>query len=225
MELAFLLFALVLSTEILNWVGKSLLVDLLFSAYQFFAQGPLINQQRSLKKEVLTTKLELDRTSSQDEFSKWAKLRRKLDKSIAELEKCNSTLSNSKSTFSKTISSSLWFFTTGLQFIIVWWYRKQPVFWLPSGWLAPGFAWWFSAPFAPRGSISSAAWCMICKRTIKYVEEIGKDLVVPIPAAVTPEAGASPASFGQSAQGFNATLPKEKQSTKVEDYTPPLDLD
>ena len=35
----------------------------------------------------MTDKAELAKTSSQDEFAKWAKLRRKLDKGIADLEK------------------------------------------------------------------------------------------------------------------------------------------
>ncbi|KAG5633076.1 GET complex subunit get1, partial [Asterophora parasitica] len=42
---------------------------------------------RSLKKEVLTTKAELLKTSAQDQFAKWAKLRRSVDKGLADLEK------------------------------------------------------------------------------------------------------------------------------------------
>ncbi|KAG5633079.1 GET complex subunit get1, partial [Asterophora parasitica] len=42
---------------------------------------------RSLKKEVLTTKAELLKTSAQDHFAKWAKLRRSVDKGLADLEK------------------------------------------------------------------------------------------------------------------------------------------
>ena len=36
---------------------------------------------------MLKDKAELARTSSQDEFAKWARLRRKVDKSLADLEK------------------------------------------------------------------------------------------------------------------------------------------
>lgn len=46
-------------------------------------------KQRKLRKQVLEDKAELGRTSSQDEFAKWAKLRRKLDKSLADLEKAS----------------------------------------------------------------------------------------------------------------------------------------
>lgn len=51
-------------------------------------------RQRQLKAELLTTKKELMQTSAQDQFAKWAKLRRSVDKGIAELEK----LSESHST-------------------------------------------------------------------------------------------------------------------------------
>jgi uncharacterized membrane-anchored protein YhcB (DUF1043 family) len=44
-------------------------------------------KQRKMKKQLFQMKAELDSTSSQDEFAKWAKLRRKLDKAAADLEK------------------------------------------------------------------------------------------------------------------------------------------
>lgn len=79
--------------------------------------------------------------------------------------------------------------------------------------MGPGMAWWFSLPFAPKGSslysvacgrvvshvesrtyrlaldvpisiffspkgaISSAAWSMVCKRSIKAVEEVVRDFM------------------------------------------------
>jgi hypothetical protein len=45
----------------------------------------------------------------------------------------------------------LWLLTTGLQFAVEWWYRKQPVFFLPQGWLGP-LGWWLALPFASAGT-------------------------------------------------------------------------
>ena len=45
----------------------------------------------------------------------------------------------------------LWLLTTGLQFAVGWWYRKQPVFFLPQGWFGP-LGWWLALPFAPAGT-------------------------------------------------------------------------
>ena len=39
-----------------------------------------------MKREVLKLKREMNNTSSQDEFAKWAKLRRRHDKSMEEYE-------------------------------------------------------------------------------------------------------------------------------------------
>lgn len=44
-------------------------------------------QQKKLKNEILVNKKELLQTSAQDQFAKWAKLRRSVDKGLAELEK------------------------------------------------------------------------------------------------------------------------------------------
>ena len=49
--------------------------------------SPMAMRQRALKSEILSTKSELLKTSAQDQFAKWAKLRRSVDKGLADLEK------------------------------------------------------------------------------------------------------------------------------------------
>lgn len=128
----------------------------------------------------------MGRTSSQDEFAKWAKLRRKLDKGLADLEKTNNTLSSSRSSFSKKFSTLLWLMTTGAQFLLSWWFRKQPIFWLPEGWVPYPVAWLLSFPSAPIGSVSSGAWGAICRRVLSTLQEIIQSLLAPSPAATGP---------------------------------------
>lgn len=43
-------------------------------------------EQRKLKREVVQLKREMNNTSSQDEFAKWAKLRRRHDKALSDYE-------------------------------------------------------------------------------------------------------------------------------------------
>jgi hypothetical protein len=45
-----------------------------------------IREQKELKATLLATKSELMQTSSQDQFAKWAKLKRKIDKGFTDLE-------------------------------------------------------------------------------------------------------------------------------------------
>ena len=135
-------------------------------------------RQRQLKAELLATKKELMQTSAQDQFAKWAKLRRSVDKGLAELEKLSEShsscpadshtrcsarfsmtdyarppdteLATTKSGFSAKFNSLVWILTTGLQFAIGWWYRKAAVFYLPPNWFGP-LTWTLALPFAPSG--------------------------------------------------------------------------
>ena len=45
-----------------------------------------VAEQRQLKTDILAAKAELLQTSSQDQFAKWAKLRRRHDKALEEFE-------------------------------------------------------------------------------------------------------------------------------------------
>lgn len=47
----------------------------------------LVREQRELQKSYLSVRRDLNATSSQDEFAKWAKLRRQHDKMFEQLEK------------------------------------------------------------------------------------------------------------------------------------------
>lgn len=45
-----------------------------------------VRRQSELRREVLRLKREMNGTSSQDDFAKWAKLRRQHDKTLAEYD-------------------------------------------------------------------------------------------------------------------------------------------
>jgi len=46
-----------------------------------------VRRQSELRGDIMKTKQELSRTSAQDQFAKWAKLRRSIDKKLSDLEK------------------------------------------------------------------------------------------------------------------------------------------
>ncbi|KAE8541925.1 protein GET1 [Cryptococcus gattii VGV] len=185
-NLTLVIFLCTLINQIVSWVGKSVLQEIAFTAYSWVFLSGIAAKQRKLRKQVLEDKAELGRTSSQDEFAKWAKLRRKLDKGLADLEKANNNLSSSRSSFSKKFSTLLWLMTTGAQFLLSWWFRKQPIFWLPEGWVPYPVAWLLSFPSAPIGSVSSGAWGAICRCVLNTLQEIIQSLLAPAPAGTTP---------------------------------------
>ncbi|KAK1927310.1 protein GET1 [Papiliotrema laurentii] len=212
-SLAILIFIVVLLTQTVSWVGKTVLQELAFAAYSRVFLSGTASKQRALRKQVLTDKAELAKTSSQDEFAKWAKLRRKLDKGIADLEKINNSLTSARTGFGLKFSTLIWTTTTGAQLVLVWWYRRQPVFWLPKGWLPGPAAWLLSLPSAPKGAVSSAAWCAVCKRVLATLEEVVKDLLTPVSAP----AGAVPVSVPSQAPQQQAKIePLELEHEKLD---------
>jgi len=175
MSLALFIFLLVFVTELISWIGHGVLLDFAYALHQRIFNASTASRQRALKADILAKKAELLQTSAQDEFAKWAKLRRKMDAGLAELEKLNAELGSSKTSFSIKFKGFVWVLTTGTQFVVGWWYRKSAVFYLPPGWLGP-LTWWMAFPFAPAGSISCGAWQMACRRLIKVGERVAKDL-------------------------------------------------
>ncbi|KAG0206149.1 GET complex subunit get1 [Mortierella sp. NVP41] len=185
MQLAFGVLLVVLLTELINLIGKTHFTALGYDIYLKVIHKDRVSKQRALKKEVLTLKNELARTSSQDEFAKWAKLRRKMDSKIADLEKMTSDLHVSKAAFEMKFKGLLWFITSGIQFLMVAWYRRSPVFYLPMRWFGPA-EWVLSMPFAERGSVSITIWFYFCR---KFFTLLASNLAEFIPAikALKPE--------------------------------------
>ncbi|KAG2746198.1 hypothetical protein P692DRAFT_20820021 [Suillus brevipes Sb2] len=200
MSLIFTVFALVFLTELISWIGKTVLLEFAWDLYSRLFMNTSYARQRQLKAELLTAKKELLQTSAQDQFAKWAKLRRSVDKGLAELEKLNGELASSKTAFSLKFNTLVWVLTTGLSFFVGWWYRKAAVFYLPPGWLGP-LAWWMAFPFAPKarsvregstidprqGSVSVGVWQMACRRVIKVGERTVKNILVPSEPIAVPE--------------------------------------
>ncbi|CAE6397696.1 unnamed protein product [Rhizoctonia solani] len=105
------IFILVLLTELVRWIGKSVLLELLYPVYTRVFLKSTVERQRTLRADVLAAKRDLLQTSSQDQFAKWAKLRRRVDRGLAELD------------------------------TIRWWYGRSAVFYLPPGWMGPATWW------------------------------------------------------------------------------------
>jgi len=136
----------------------------------------------------------MNSTSSQDQFAKWAKIRRSHDKVQAEYEQKSmfihfytlltlrwqklistpstfpaTNLKDFKSTFDRTITFLRWGGTNGLRFFLQFWYAKNPLFWIPRGWV-PGYVEWLLAfPRAPTGSVSIQMWGVACATAVQLV--------------------------------------------------------
>ncbi|KAL2021566.1 hypothetical protein VTK56DRAFT_7065 [Thermocarpiscus australiensis] len=150
--------------QLVNTIGATTINNLLWRFY-LSLPTPLAKEfaeQRKKQKEYLSVRHDLNATSSQDEFAKWAKLRRQHDKLLDELEKKKSALDASRARFDRYLTTARLVSTRGMQFFLLIWYRREPMFWLPYGWFPSYVEWFASSPFAPRGSVSIMVWQSAC---------------------------------------------------------------
>jgi tail-anchored protein insertion receptor len=92
------------------------------------------------------------------------------------------SLDTSKAKFDSFVSTLRWICINGLRLFLQFWYAKQPMFWLPHGWIPYYAEWLLSFPRAPLGSISIQAWQLACTSVILLVS----DAIVAVIALVVP---------------------------------------
>ncbi|CDH48824.1 get1_copc7 ame: full protein get1 ame: fullguided entry of tail-anchored proteins 1 [Lichtheimia corymbifera JMRC:FSU:9682] len=177
MYLATLIFLYALITETILILGYSYVTRRAYQWYINFTKDKRVAKQQKLKRDLLVLKNELSQTSSQDEFAKWAKMRRKLDKGMADLEKLTSDINFNKASFELRAKSVLWFLVHGTRTIIVMWFARQATFYLPKGWFGPA-EWFLWMPLAPKGAVSVAIWMSACRQVIKQSVSMFNDFIL-----------------------------------------------
>ncbi|EPQ29085.1 uncharacterized protein PFL1_03374 [Pseudozyma flocculosa PF-1] len=209
MHPALVILVAVLFVQSISVLGKERLQEVTYAIYVRILHRSTLAEQRRLRTEVFTNKQQLAKTSSQDEFAKWAKLRRKVDKGLQDLEKTNGTLSSSRTTFSLLFKALMFGLTTVLPFLVTSYYSKTPIFWIPPAglWFGP-LGWFLSLPRAPAGSISSTMWQMVCTRALISILSSLKSLL-PVkqvePVIVTPAQGSGQTGAAAAANAEKPT--------------------
>ncbi|KAI0900818.1 CHD5-like protein-domain-containing protein [Annulohypoxylon nitens] len=172
-SLLLLVFIVELGAHLVNTAGAATINNLLWNLYLALPTqtSKQAAEQKKLQKEYLSIRRDLNATSSQDQFAKWAKLRRQHDKAYEQLEKMKNSHEASKATFDRTVNILRWLATTGLKFVLPFWYAKQPMFWLPQGWFPYYVEWILSFPRAPIGSVSIASWQTACTGVVLLISD------------------------------------------------------
>lgn len=131
MHPALIILAVVAAVHIVNLIGRPNIEAALLPFYLRLFYSQQAAQQRALKKDLYNTRQQLNLTSSQDEFAKWAKLRRSVDKIVAQLERVNSQLAGASSSLSLLVRAILFLSTTLFPFALTFYFGKTPMFFLP----------------------------------------------------------------------------------------------
>lgn len=131
MHPALIILSVVLSVHIINLVGRERIESVVKPIYLRLLYGKDLQEQKRLKKDLFSTRQQLNLTSSQDEFAKWAKLKRSVDKHLAQLEAINGRLAGASSSVSLLVRAILFLGTTLFPFCLTFYFGKVPMFFLP----------------------------------------------------------------------------------------------
>ncbi|KAI9755244.1 MAG: GET complex subunit get1 [Lichina confinis] len=131
-----------------------------------------VREQARLRRELVRLRSELSGTSAQHEFARWALLRRQHDRAKDQLDKISTAISSSKGNFESVVSVARWTATSGFRFLLQFWFTKEPIYWLPQGWLPYYVEWILSFPKAPLGGVSIQVWWMACAGATQLAGEV-----------------------------------------------------
>ncbi|RJE25537.1 hypothetical protein PHISCL_02149 [Aspergillus sclerotialis] len=193
LSLILIVFFVHVAIYLVNTVGATTIDSLLWLLYLKLPTSTSRNarEQSRLKREVLELKRDMNNTSSQDEFAKWAKLRRRHDKTMEEYEAMNKAIFAEKTSFDWSVKIARWLSTNGLKIFLQFYYSKTPVFALPANWFPYYVQWILSFPRAPLGSVSIQVWSNVCATAITAMAEVvtsislGSRIAQPVPAGTS----------------------------------------
>jgi hypothetical protein len=122
---------------------------------------------QGLKQQILKTRTEVAKTSPQDQFAHWAKLKRSLDKDFKEYQELSKAYQSLQSKVSWALFALNWALYLGA--LVVGW--DTPVFWIPRDFLGPVLTDWAAWPLAPLGSVGIfyvlSSGCSVFKRLLQ----------------------------------------------------------
>jgi hypothetical protein len=135
----------------LGLLGISLIQTLVQLLGPFLVFLGTLSQRKSLaasKQRLFEQQVLLSGTSAQDDFAKWAKLKRSIDSGHKAYAKSQESLKKAESWLSWSLWGLNWILTIGL----MTWYIWTPILYVPPGLLGP-FQSWLAWPLSPEHSI------------------------------------------------------------------------
>ena len=135
----------------LGLLGVSLIQTLVHLLAPLLVFLGTLHQRKSLaaaKQLLFEQQRLLSGTSAQDDFAKWAKLKRSIDSGHKAYAKSQETLKKRESSLSWSLWGLNWIVTLGLMV----WYLRTPILYVPPGLLGP-FQSWLAWPLSPEHSI------------------------------------------------------------------------
>ncbi|KAL6852647.1 GET complex subunit get1 [Amphichorda felina] len=204
-------FLVEVAARLVNAIGAAAINSFLWTLINYLAvsTSKSAGEQRKLQAEYLQVRGDLNATSSQDEFAKWARLRRQHDKLLDKLESTKKTQEAARSKFDKYLTALRLLLTKAPQYLVPFWFAKEPMFWIPHGWFPYYAEWIISFPRAPLGSVSVASWQLACAGVIALFSDLITGIYGLVFSAKQKE---TPVKAGQKAATEKEKAGEEKKS-------------
>jgi len=211
LSIALSLTGIVLFNTLLSLVGHAAITSTLYTlVFTYLLPNEQHKTLRNLKKDIVAGRSELSNTSAQDDFAKWAKIRRRVDKQVGELEALNNALAAHKGQYARYAKILMFILTSGLQWTFTTRHSKAAIVYLPADWFGP-MTWFLGLPFAPKGALSCGVYIFLIKRVLGILTRIGGDIYTGIKGNPTDAPTAVPVAADPSSQKPKSAAEKKKQ--------------
>ncbi|KAK6197101.1 coiled-coil membrane protein [Scheffersomyces amazonensis] len=163
-------FIILVSQEIIGFIGKNQLQEFVWLVY--VKVGTQLSLSDSFKlystkvSEIQRLNKEKRLISAQDEYAKWTKLNRQVDKLTGEIAQLKDELSKNKSSINSLVNLFITLLTTVPLWFFRVWFRKSALFYLPPHYLPHTLEWILAIPFFPVGTIGLTVWIFAVKQVI-----------------------------------------------------------
>lgn len=149
-------------------------------ASKFLGDKNSIKKLSVLSKERRQIELERNSISAQDQYAKWTKLNRKLNKLNDEITGLSEKISSEQSKHINTISRLIMIVQNAPMYFVKFWYARTPVLLFiqntPYSWKIPfPLSYLMRMPMGQRNSVSALFWCMAVEGVLSVIHTFGVD--------------------------------------------------
>ncbi|XP_069134257.1 guided entry of tail-anchored proteins factor 1-like isoform X1 [Argopecten irradians] len=128
------------------------------------------DEELNLRSQVKELKTEQDTISMTDEFAKYAKIQRRIDKLMSQVKESNSTRMQKSSMLSLFVRIGIYVTQAITMLTLVFQYRNEPLLMFPSEWFYP-LQKFVALPTGIPGGLGIACWIMICTATVYRIKQ------------------------------------------------------
>ncbi|XP_033740723.1 tail-anchored protein insertion receptor WRB-like [Pecten maximus] len=128
------------------------------------------DEELNLRSQVRELKAEQDSISMTDEFARYAKIQRRIDKLMTQVKESNSTRMQKSSLLSMLVRIVIYVTQALTMITLVFRYRNEPLLMFPSEWFYP-LQKFVALPTGIPGALGIACWIMVCTATVYRIKQ------------------------------------------------------